>query len=375
MAAIQLILSVLNSPLSSLGFLVSPALLTVAWAEVAAEAPRAASSPEPKQTMPPQPAGELSAPTPSTGEISAPTQSAPPAPATGSPETETTFIDVIHSGLSRGLLSTATYLDSFFGDQRYESELNQSHVRFRYNVFLEEDTGPVHKADQEVRIVLPQLREKTHLVISGTPKEDNQFSAINTNSTTDQLTTGDSNVTTALHYQVRETASQNFIVRAGLKLHKRKPAITLGPRYRVLIPLDHWTLRLVEDVVWRSDLGWLAKSTIDLERPLPRDFFFRASTEWVRTEHTKGYSYVVGANLRQPLSPRRALEYEWVNVFVTSPIHELAEVDLRIRYRQRIWRDWLYYELTPQYRYPRDRGFKATPGILFRLDMMFGHLE
>ncbi len=288
-----------------------------------------------------------------------------------------TIVDILHGGISSSILSTATWLDSFFGDKRYASELNTSYVRFGYNVFLEQGTGPLLKPDLQVRVVLPQLREKTHLVISGAPKEDNEFSAVNSRTTaeTDQFaSTGeDRNVTTALHYVPLETFKQNFAIRAGLKLHRARPAVLLGPRYRILLPFENgWSIRLVEDVAWRSDKGWLTRSTVDLERPLPRNLFFRTSTEWVRETHVDGYIYSYSVAIRQPLSERRALEYEWLNIFQTKPVNELEEIDLRIHFRRRVSRDWFYIEVMPQYRFPRSRGFEATPGILFRFEMFFG---
>jgi hypothetical protein len=44
------------------------------------------------------------------------------------------------------------------------------------------------------------------------------------------------------------------------------------------------------------------------------------------------------------------------------------EVVLAVRYRQRLWKDWLYAEIAPQVRYHRDRNFDNIPGILFRLE-------
>jgi hypothetical protein len=46
---------------------------------------------------------------------------------------------------------------------------------------------------------------------------------------------------------------------------------------------------------------------------------------------------------------------------------------MSVRYRQRILRDWLFYEIIPQVSFPRERDFEATPGILLRLEMLFGH--
>jgi hypothetical protein len=152
-----------------------------------------------------------------------------------------------------------------------------------------------------------------------------------------------------------------------------RPLLTLGPRYRVLFPLDKWNLRFSEDMIWTSNKGWDSQSILDLERALPRRLFFRASSSVIWKEHVKGCLYAVSFGVGQPLSRRSALNYEWVNVFQTRPVHVLTEVNVRVRYRQRLWRDWFFFEIAPQYRFPRDRHFEATPGVMFRFDMIFGN--
>jgi hypothetical protein len=308
-------------------------------------------------------------------EAEEPQKQGPPAP--GKQKTpETTIADVVHGGISHSLLTTATWLDSFFGDRRYNSEANPSYVRFRYNVFLEHDTAPLLKPDLEARLILPQLREKTHIIIAGTPKEVNQFSAVQSNTAADQTaSTEDRGFLTGVSYAPRQTPNESFFVRAGLKFSTKGVDLGVGPLYRILFPFPSgWSLRFIEDVLWRSKEGWKSSTTVDLERPLPRDLFFRASTDWVHTEHVDGFIYAVSFSIAQPLSSKAVLAYSWVNVFQSRPVNELTEIDLRVAYRKRIWRDWLYYEVMPQFRFPRDRGFEATPGILFRLDMLFGSL-
>jgi hypothetical protein len=88
-----------------------------------------------------------------------------------------------------------------------------------------------------------------------------------------------------------------------------------------------------------------------------------------------GYPYAQSILLRQPLDRARALEYEWISSFQTSPTNILVEELFVFRYRQRIWRDWLFLEIDPQFRYPRDRSFVFTPGILFRIEMVFGDIQ
>ncbi|MBS1128532.1 MAG: hypothetical protein H6Q96_912, partial [Nitrospirae bacterium] len=92
------------------------------------------------------------------------------------------------------------------------------------------------------------------------------------------------------------------------------------------------------------------------------------------SENVIGYPYALSFLLRHPLDGNRALEYEWINSFQTHPTNELLEELVIFRYRQRFWRDWLFLEIAPQYRFPRDRSFEATPGILFRIEMVFGDI-
>ena len=100
-----------------------------------------------------------------------------PAPG-GEEQKNETIVDMVHAGISKTIQGTATWVDSFFGNRRYESELNESYGRISYFVFLERNAPMLKQSDVQLRWVLPQLREKTHLVLSGTPKETQAFSAI-----------------------------------------------------------------------------------------------------------------------------------------------------------------------------------------------------
>jgi hypothetical protein len=288
----------------------------------------------------------------------------------------TTIIDIVHDQLSKEILNTATYLDSFFGNQRYLAEANQSYVRLRYNVFLEHESPMQRRPEVDVRVVLPQLREKTHLEFAGTPRNASNLSATQAPSAIDQYENpSQSNFAATISQFFKQTHRVNFVMRAGLQWHNGGPVVILGPRLRLLFPLgDKWSFRFIEELTLRNDTGYQSTTTFDLERPLPHDLFFRASNNWIRTDHVPGYTYTAIFTMDHPLSPKRALQYEWDNIFQTQPTNELTEIDLRVRYRQMFWRKWLFFEVAPQYRFPRDREFEPTPGILFRLEAIFGHV-
>jgi hypothetical protein len=310
--------------------------------------------------------------------LSGPTATAPAAPS-ASEIVDEGLVDVLYGGISHGFLTSAVWLDSFFGDERYQAEVNQSYFKMRFDAFREGNGGMAFlKPNFELRLVLPQLRQKTRLVISGDPNVDIDTTKSQpvTPAPGTQLQPGSTRkVTTALEYVPVETKQSNFSIRAGVKLHAGEIAILAGPRYRYLIPLDPWEFRFTQEVIWSSDMRWQSRTRFDLERSLPYDLFFRSSLEGLWSENVFGYPYALSFILRKPLDTNRALQYEWINSFQTWPTNLLVEELFVFRYRQRFWRDWMFLEIAPQVRFPRDSGFTYTPGILFRIEMVFGNIR
>lgn len=307
----------------------------------------------------------VTAPSPSTTLLTTPTDTV----SSGGPFS---FIDFLHGEISGSLLTTAVWLDSFFGDERYEAESNQSHFKVSDTALYEDGKWTRYRPDYELRLVLPQLRQKTRLVISGDMwTEADSPSAVAENPPASPPS-HDREMNTSIQVFLPLPDRHTTMFRGGLKYHAGKMVYYAGPRYRYLLPLSSWTFRFTEDMVWGTDKGWESKTWFDLERPIPHDLFFRATAEGTWTEGVDGYVYSFTALLRQPLDARRAVQYEWVNSFHTRPVEELTEVKFIFRYRQQIWRRWLFLELAPQYRYPRDQSFHAVPGINFKLEMIFG---
>ncbi len=305
------------------------------------------------------------------------TTETPTAAAPAAPE-QKTIIDTLYRTISSEFLSSAVWVDSFFGDERYEAESNLSRFKLRYEVFRERGGKIEHRPDLDLRLSLPQMRKKTLLLVSGDPNDQPDLPSPLASSTTPggaPTLAREQNLTTSLQYFVHETLEHSIAVRTGVRLHKGSPVVFIGPRYRYLTPLDSWTYRFTEEVLWASDVRWTSRSRVDLERKMPYDLFFRSTLEGLWQENTDGYAYAISFTLAQPLDPNRAFVYAWVNSFQTRPKDELEEELLLVRYRQRFWRPWLFFEIAPQCRFPRDRSFDATPGILFMLEMVFGQYK
>ena len=306
----------------------------------------------------------------------------PQPPAATSPQEQAKpgpgIVDIVQGEISHSFLSTAEWLDSFFADERSLKEENQSYIRLRYDIFKEEGADKTYKPSFDVRLVLPKLQKMTRLVLSAEPARTASTSPGVVSTAGDRAaaaTNKESNVTTAVQYFFHSSPQESTILRTGAQISHNKPVFFLAPRYRALFAGKPWDFRFTEEMTYRTDTKWQSETTLDLERTILHDLFFRATADGIWSQGTNGYPYTLSASLRQPINPTNAVEYALVNTLATRPNYILSEVGFKITYRHSVWRDWLFFELTPQIRYPRDKAFKAVPGFQFRLEMFFGKAQ
>lgn len=332
------------------------------------------SSPAATETPAPQETGKETAPAASGGE---PSTAPSPAKSEGQPETQQTFLDTIHKGITRGVLGTASWVDSFFYDPRHAVEENKTRLILRFDAFNEQGMPTDYSTHVQIKLRLPQLKNKAHIIISGDPQDEGEETAtgkgaVPARNDINKDLTQPRQTSTSIGYFFKSNERRNVNARVGVRYRHGDLVVFLRNHYRVLYPLDGWSVRFTQEFPWWSDNGWESLTAFDLERQFRNGFFFRTSVigHWYDNAH--GYFYTLSAALVQPLSPRRALSYEWTNNFATRPTNKLTDIVLSVRYRQRLWKDWLYAEIAPQVRYSRDQNFHDIPGIWFRLELQFG---
>ncbi len=322
-------------------------------------------SPDGSGTMPANPPQEGQAPAEQNRQDGA----QPQAP---TPPEEPTMVDTIHAGISKSILATSSWLDSFFYDPRYAAEENRTRAIFRYDIFDESHQRISAKARVLFKVVLPQMKNKAHLIIAGDPDEQTEEqteAGVTAPSRPDA--SKDRNVSSSLGYFFKSNERRNISARMGLRYRNGHFVLFVRPHYRVLYDMGSWKLRFTQEVPYWTDKGWESLTAVDLERQFKNQFFFRTSLVGHWYEDRNGYFYSLIFSFIQPLSPRRALHYDWTNDFQTRP-DRLQQIAVSVRYRQLIWKDWLYFDIAPQMRFPRNRVFDFVPGILFRIEMLFG---
>jgi hypothetical protein len=273
------------------------------------------------------------------------------------------------------LLGTAEWMDSFFVDERVIEEENRTRLMIGLAAAIRADDGVEFDEELDLRLTLPNTEDRLRLLIFGSANDEPGIARTGRGGVDEEVDRrrGD-RLSTALQYFFRSDDRRSISLRGGLRFNDLPPVVFVGPRYRETIELDSWTFRFTESIRWFSDDGWESRTTLDFERELPWDeLFFRATPYGSWFEDENGFFYGTNFSLFQPFSERRAMEYQWLTEFQTRPSNRLEETTLRLRYRQRLWRDWLVVEVAPELAFPRDEDFGPTPGIVLGFDVIFGN--
>ncbi len=279
---------------------------------------------------------------------------------------EITAMDKTQNAVSESVDDFAQWIDSFFDDERTIAEDASTRLRLSQGLFLEEGEAASLKTRINVKLDVPHFKNRLKLFVSDEDINDENASALADNAFDET----DEDVQIGLQYFAKDSDKNNLSLSTGIKLDSLE--VFAGPRYRHTVTLDSWQLRFTQRVRWFTRKGWESTTRLDLERLLTPKILFRNTIEGRWRKQDEGYRYEINPTLIQSLQRKKALEYQWGNFFKTRPVHRLEESVLRIRYRQRIWRKWLFYEVAPQVAFRNDDDFEPSPGINFLLEVIFG---
>lgn len=279
---------------------------------------------------------------------------------------EATVLDRSQYVISESIDDFARWLDSFFDDERIVTEDASTRLRVSQGVLFEQGERFRLKTRLNVKFNVPHFKNRLKLFVAdeNTNADNNPvIDEIGLDETGEEAELG-------LQYFAKASDRQNLSLTTGVKLDSLE--VFAGPRYRRTVRLNGWQLRFTQRFRWFTRRGWESGTRLDLENLLGRSLLFRQTIEGRWRKEDEGYRYEVSPTLIQPLRNRNGLEYRWGNAFRTRPNHRFEESVLRVRYRQQVWRRWLFYEVAPQLAFRNDDDFKPVAGINLRLEVVFG---
>ena len=270
----------------------------------------------------------------------------------------------------------ANYIDNFFGNDRHYQESNQSVVQMDLTKL--NGYGSDHKFDLATRVnlSLPKTEGRLRLLVETDPE----------NNITDQpipglIPTQGSTVITnkvvvpgslalAARYATAKEDVWNFHTDWGIKF-PLPPKPFVRARGSFSYPLGEWRMKAIQSVYWFNTLGAGETTELDLEHFLSKPGLFRATTTVTWLNDTQNFDMRQDLSIYQTKNDRTALLYQASAIGISNPQYQMTDFVVLLLYRYRMHEQWLFFELSPQLHFPRDRQYQYSPAINVRLEVLF----
>lgn len=278
-------------------------------------------------------------------------------------------MDDLQQGATSLLMDTASWIDSFFDDDRALAEENTTRATLKLLLGYSKDDDFEIKPRLNVRLQLPKLSDRAQIIISGSDDEDFDVEKDPLSKGSDHNGEKTSELTAAFRFFLVESEKYNISIDTGVSWTYVYGSV----RYRAIHSIGDWQGRFTNRLRWYSDDGWENKVGYDLETNFNENFFFRSSTTAGVYESKDGIPHGQIFKLFQVLGPSRAMSYETGFYFGTDPDYLMTDAELVVTYRQRFYRDWLVLEISPRINFPEDNDYEANPGIIIQFEASLGY--
>lgn len=282
-------------------------------------------------------------------------------------------IDRIHGEISGHVTNSAEWIDKFFDDENYLKEENTTRLRISVSSYTQKGEDTDFKAKVNFRLRLPGFSKRLRLFLNTESDELDNTSSVSEDIANRIDRNDDQSTDIGLSYYFKDSENYNIKLTGGARASFNSPALYLKPRFRYFKNLDTWDMRAIEEFVWYTDGRLKSRTELQLERPIPEEQFFRTTgrIDWYTDKD--GVYPKLQFELWKILSKKRVVSLGQYNFFKTDDNLKTRfdSAVISINYRQRLWRKWLWFEVTPEVSFPRDRDYDATPGIELKLEANF----
>jgi len=261
--------------------------------------------------------------------------------------------------------SMAQWMDKFFGTGLADFDSASSHLRLQLVYDWDEEDANV-RARLNGKLNLPQIDERLSLVFS---EEDGDQTSVSEN-LDDGAPNAASGDNVGVQYNLQEKKNSRidlmFGFRSGLK-------IKAGARYRYDFKFtDTLYGRFREELFFQDGKGLGTETRGELNKELSANDVLRYTAELKFGEKTGGIEWSNRASFNKRFKEGVALSYF---VFANGETREqylTKNVGLGVRFRRSIYRDWLFFELEPNYSWRREEpadNRDGVAGIITRLEI------
>jgi len=293
----------------------------------------------------------------------------------------TGFVDETQATASDRLIGFVESVDGFFGEDTESNIGNKSWARIRVDMKRPGDDDLEIDPTLKLRVVLPQSEERFRLLFSSEEEESSVVSSTGAVRTPSIASASGNDRNASLALRFIRTARDTSSVKFDLGIRQREGKIQYFGRVNATAEgemVRRWHGRVSNNYYHYSRSGYENKLRFSMTRPIawPREMVFKTSLGFSWRKGLKGAGIGEAIGFYADLNERTAIALEALAGYSTSLNGSKSKrykgAEVRIRFRQNIWRPWFFYEIWPSVLWPSSNGYQQVYGGLLRIEMIIG---
>ena len=279
------------------------------------------------------------------------------------------YLDSSHQYISSGINSLASNLDAFFANEKTEYSLSGSYLRLSYSSVLNEAGKVSNSSNTGFKLRLPLTEKKIKFVLETDTAEtsSSQTQPVTTKTTE---SSDENEVFAGVQATIKDVEHWRFRSSTGVRLADSfDPYVRLNMDWRD--KYGNWNFHWNENPYWSNSARWALDSLFEIDRNISKKILFRSSSFARWTETLDYFTLSQVFSISQVLSDKSAVSYQAGVYGVNEPEVATTNYLLSMNYRRNIYKDYLFFEFTPQINYLATENFNPAHSITFKLDMIF----
>jgi hypothetical protein len=280
------------------------------------------------------------------------------------------FIDYSHDWLKEYIESVSLnmdefFIDTFFGDDVLEDDVSGSRAKLSFATRRVIGQPVDYSYGLSIKLVLPNTNEKFNVLLASSEEDDSERES-------DAISTVQNvEYSTALRYIFKETERWRINFDTGIRWGFPPDPFT-RLKLRRYAYFENYRARTTQTIFWSANDGVGEKTDFELNRPLNIDRLLRLNmgAEYLLNNDYFDLNYSI--SLYHELNNKEVLAYYFGASGDTIGDMTFKSYGIGVRYRRKIYKDWMFAEISPELETISSNEYDITPVLMFRFEALIG---
>jgi hypothetical protein len=282
-----------------------------------------------------------------------------------------TSVDSAHRAVVNQVGVISRFIDSFFENPNYAAEEADARISLFQSTNITKRTSRTFRTRLKGSLTLPNLSRRLKLSFSG-------YDDLNIDETREENieeSAEESIKIPSIRLQYSLFDRNNIQIKESTGIRLRNPSLFAGFRFTIKRDLSKkWNTKYIQRVFWYTKDGWISSTELNFNRVIGKRNLFRETCKafWQESHDlSEGFKFNLISSFSQPLAKSAILRYHWSSFYFTKPDARWSSTTFSIKFRQRVWRDWLTLELAPFITWNENVNWKSDIGSVVTIALIF----